>query len=57
MNYIISHIDHLNQHEVIYVETKSLEDCLEAFKKIFEIEKKLLPEKFEIYQLVYKNEL
>ena len=46
MNYIISHIDHLNQHEVIYVETKSLEDCLEAFKKIF-----------EIYQLVYKNEL
>lgn len=39
MNYIISHIDHLNQHEVIYVETKSLEDCLEAFKKIFEIEK------------------
>lgn len=57
MNYIINYINYLNQHEVIYVETNSLEECLDAFKKIIDIDEEQLPEKYEIYQLVYKNEL
>lgn len=57
MNYLIRYFNYLNEYTTCYVGAETLQECLEKFQRTFELDEEPLPEKFEIYQLVYKNEL